>query len=183
MIILNRVTVMIAVAISTALLPIASVADSPLAVFAGPLDATELPADRRRLGAFAGFVERNAGKRVRIALQIRAPESSPKSIFSSWGRLERKLTNGKTLAGAVNAGTDLSNAVKLILAFCRCDGSLEAPYRVEVTLRGAGGATAPDIAWVDGRLLIRGVFTVVGPKQAASVRFFELVPAAGRGAR
>lgn len=179
--------------------------DPPEAVFAGALDITDSPADRKRVGVFAGFVESNAGKVVRIAIQVRAPAGWPTSVFSSWARLRwraevslpkprkrksRKSKKRKTKPpagpvfsnqeGPLIPGAALDKTTLLLLAFCRCDGNLEAPYMLDFVLKPAAGAARPDLSWVDGRLLVRGRFRVVGPTRVSSVRHFRLEPAPSR---
>lgn len=147
------------------------------AVFAGPLDATDRKGDRQRLGVFAAFVERNAGKVVRIAIQLRAPVDRPVSVFSSWARLDWRLTSGRILSGPISEGKPLARAVELVLAFCACDEKSEAPYLFEFRLAAARGAERPQISWRDGRLLVGGRFRVEGPTRTAPLRHFILKPA------
>ena len=149
----------------------------PEAAFAGPLDATERTGDRQRLGVFANFIERNGGRVVRIAIQLRAPSAEPTSVFSSWARLEWRLTSGRILSGKLSEGTPLASAIALSLAFCSCDEKQEAPYLIEFRLRAAPGIETPELAWRNGRLLVRGRFRITGPTRTASVRHFILEPA------
>ena len=174
-------TVCLVPAVLAALAGLARAQGAPEAVFAGPLDATERPADRRRLSEFAGFIERNAGKVVRLAIQLRAPKARPTSVFSSWARLTWRLTDGKLLEGKILKGVPLANAIELSVAFCRCDGNLEAPYHLDFKLAATAGAQAPDLSWADGRLLVRGRFRIVGPSRVAPMRHFNIVPAPKAG--
>lgn len=183
--------------------PPARAEDPPEAIFAGTLDVTDLPADRKRAGVFAGFVERNAGKVVRLAIQLRAPAGWQTSVFSSWARLRwreqlslpeprkrkrrksRKEKKAKAPArpvfgkheGPLIPGAALDKTTLLLIGFCRCDGNLEAPYMLDFILEPGPGADRPDLSWADGRLLVRGRFRVVGPTRVSSVRHFRLEPA------
>jgi hypothetical protein len=158
-------------------LPPANADSPPEAVFAGPLDATDEVGDRRELSRFAGFIERNAGTTVLLAIQLRAPAAWPTSVFASWARLEWKNGTDDKQEGALVPGARLDGADRLTLAFCRCSGHFEAPYRIDFELGRRSGREAPDLSWADGRLLIRGRFQVVGPSRTDGIHRFTLVPA------
>lgn len=152
----------------------------PEAVFAGALDVTDDDADRGRLSQFASFVATNAGKTVRLSLQLYAPAAWPKSVFSSWARLEWTTDTGKTQQGALRPDAKLDGVTRLSIAFCRCDGNFEAPFQIDIPLDRRAGADPPDLSWLDDRLLVRGRFRVEGPTEPASVRRYRLVPAPAR---